>query len=62
MRTVFQIIETETGATAHTVDVTGKSERDMDRIEMALERRIDWTRFHVEGPLGYFPPSPEPTP
>lgn len=48
MRT-YKIVETATGKVEHTIetDATGSS---LDRFEDGLYPKVDFERFHIEGP------------
>lgn len=41
------VIKTATGEVIHRVRVTGKSERDVERIERAMQINLDHSKFHT---------------
>ena len=43
----YEITDRETGEVVHFVDCTGKSARQMDRIEMGLLNRVDLSKHFV---------------
>lgn len=47
MKRYFEIVDLKTCEVVQTVDVTGKSERDRDRIERGMLMRVDRERFFV---------------
>lgn len=51
MKTVLQIHDRETDEIVHEIDVTGKTGRNLERVEDGLYRKVDWDRFYVEGPV-----------
>ena len=45
MKQVIEIMEIETAKTIKEIDVTGKSERQIEKIEMGILRQLDRDRF-----------------
>lgn len=43
----LEVVELETGKVIETVDVHGKPERMIDRVEMGMLRNMDLDRFSV---------------
>lgn len=43
----LEVVEIETGEVVHKVEVTGKSERNIERCEMGMLRNMDTERFFV---------------
>jgi len=43
----LEVVDIETGDVAHTVDVKGKSENHVDRVERGMLMQMDVERFFV---------------
>jgi curli biogenesis system outer membrane secretion channel CsgG len=48
MNRELRVVRTDTGEVVHLVDVTGKSDREVEKVMGGMLRNMDRERFHVE--------------
>jgi hypothetical protein len=47
MKKVIQVISYESGEIVHEVDVTGRSERNVDRVESGINRNLNHDQYYT---------------
>lgn len=50
MQRYIEVVSYETGEVIHRVDVTGRSERQIDQIDRGMQHNLDHTRFYTRTP------------
>lgn len=48
MGTTIKVIEFETGECVHEIDVTGKTERQIEQVERGLNLNLNHNKFYTE--------------